>query len=243
MSAVRGKVFTGRTETRHRRPRLWAALLTASSGAVARPRLPCIVRRMAGDDAHDVVSTSCRKTERRRHPIPRPSECRSPVGVCVARANLFSSADCACPGTDVGSTSHPGAVGGRSSDCEHIGPRPFRSRPTCSVQRDRRGPSPRTFRRSDVDGLDRRGIIVRREDHGYHCLLQAEAKTTCAGERDRRPPIVSDLACGAASPSPVAPAQACLRMSLQRQKGPRTSLTLGLCPLRFDNGHHQSCQS
>src|SRR5262245_55822442 len=52
-SAVRRMPGSGLTPTRYRRPRVWAADLTASSGRVSRPLLPCITARTAGEDAQE----------------------------------------------------------------------------------------------------------------------------------------------------------------------------------------------
>lgn len=58
-SAVRLIVLTGRRFTKYRRPCACTARLSASSGPVSRPRLPLIVARTAGEDAHDDRAAIC----------------------------------------------------------------------------------------------------------------------------------------------------------------------------------------
>src|SRR5262245_13840345 len=56
-SAVQATPGTGRTCFRKRKPRRCSADRSATSGAVSRERLDCMLRRTPGDDAHERPAT------------------------------------------------------------------------------------------------------------------------------------------------------------------------------------------
>jgi hypothetical protein len=86
MSAVRRIVETGRIPTRYRSPEACSSRRTATSGCVFFDLLPCIERRTAGDEAHELPDFDPELRSRTESPAPcKPEDCKgSPCELMAA---------------------------------------------------------------------------------------------------------------------------------------------------------------